>query len=57
VELWGEGRGLLTLKRFKKQVIRGTNDVTLPQEMYNYDDSRLYIEIPENELLNNPNIN
>ena len=54
--MWGEGRGLLTMKRFKKSVVRGGNDFAYPGKTINYDDSRLYFEIPENELTNNPNI-
>lgn len=56
LEMWGEGRGLLTMKRFKKSVVRGGNDFAYPGKTISYDDSRLYFEIPENELTNNPNI-
>lgn len=55
VEMWGEGRGLITLKRFKKTATRGTNDATaLAGKSYSYDDSRLYFNVPENEINNNP---
>lgn len=57
VELWGEGRGLMTLKRFKKTAVRGNNDAARAGGyQYNWDDSRLYFEIPERETTNNPNI-
>lgn len=54
VEMWGEGRGLMTMKRFKKSVTRGSNDAARPGQTYGYDDSRLYFEIPEREITNNP---
>lgn len=56
VEMWGEGRGLMTLKRFKKSVTRGSNDKARAGQTYGYDDSRLYFEIPEREVTNNPYI-
>lgn len=56
VEMWGEGRGLMTMKRFKKTVVRGSNDYAYPGVSISYDDSRLYFEIPENEITNNPNL-
>jgi hypothetical protein len=57
VEMWGEGRGLLTMKRFKQTVTRGGNDFAYPGQSFGYDDARFYFEIPEREQLNNPNIN
>lgn len=56
VEMWGEGRGLMTMKRFKKAVVRGENDFAWPGTSISYDDERLYFEIPENETTNNPNL-
>ncbi|MDH6312310.1 hypothetical protein M2137_001080 [Parabacteroides sp. PFB2-10] len=56
VEMWGEGRGLLTMKRFKKTVVRGANDFAYKGESFSYDDSRFYFEIPEREITNNPNL-
>lgn len=56
LEMWGEGRGLMTMKRFKKTVTRGSNDFAYPGTAISYDDSRLYFEIPENEITNNPNL-
>ena len=45
----------MTLKRFKKTATRGTNDATaLAGTSYSYDDSRLYFNVPENEINNNP---
>ncbi|WP_276879555.1 RagB/SusD family nutrient uptake outer membrane protein [Bacteroides heparinolyticus] len=56
VEMWGEGRGLMTMKRFKKDVTRGSNDFAYPGETIKYDDPRLYFAIPEREIINNPMI-
>lgn len=56
VEMWGEGRGLMTMKRFKKDVVRGSNDATAKaNQTINWNDSRLYFNIPEREITNNPN--
>lgn len=56
VEMWGEGRGLLTMKRFKKSVVRGTNDFAYPGKTISYDDNRLVFQLPDNEIVNNTNI-
>lgn len=56
LELWAEGRGLLTLKRFQKSVTRCTEDAMLPGQTYDYTDTRLTFSIPENEIINNPNL-
>ena len=56
VEMWGEGRGLMTMKRFKKDVVRGSNDATAKRgQTIKWNDSRLYFNIPEREITNNPN--
>ena len=56
VEMWGEGRGLMTMKRFKKTVTRGSNDASPNKNMsISYTDDRLYFQVPQNELNNNPN--
>lgn len=56
LEMWGEGRGLMTMKRFKKTVTRGMNDYAWPGTEISYEDDRLYFEIPDNEITNNPNL-
>ncbi len=57
MEFWGEGRSLLTLKRFKKSMTRPANDyygsVTATGAIP-YNDKRLYFSIPDKELENNP---
>lgn len=54
VEMWAEGKGLLTMKRFEKSMTRGANNFALSEQTISWDDSRLYFEIPQNEILNNP---
>ena len=56
VEMWAEGRGLLTLKRFHKSMVRGENNYALTGETISFEDSRLIFEIPEREITNNPNL-
>lgn len=56
VELWAEGRALLTMKRYKKTITRCEEDAMLPGRTYKYDDSRLIFSIPEREINNNPNL-
>ncbi len=57
IELWGEGKAYMAMKRNKANVIRGANHlfedgVTIP-----YNDPRLTFVIPQAEVLNNPNLN
>ena len=56
LELWAEGRGLLTMKRFQKSITRCAEDAMLPGQTYDYKDERLTFKIPENEIINNPNL-
>ncbi|MCK0122778.1 RagB/SusD family nutrient uptake outer membrane protein [Gelidibacter sp. F2691] len=57
IELWGEGKSYLALKRFKKSTTRGTNHLSNVGQTLPYDDERLTFEIPESEIQNNPFIN
>ncbi len=57
MEFWGEGRSLLTLKRFKKDMTRPANDYynnVTSAGAIPYNDKRLYFSIPDKELENNP---
>lgn len=54
IEMWGEGKSLVAMKRFKATVTRGTNHVDLAGATYAYNDSRMVYEIPEDEVNNNP---
>lgn len=55
VELWGEGRSLFTMKRFKSSITRSTLSHALKGETYSYNDERLLFKAPTNEVTNNPN--
>lgn len=57
IELWGEGKSYLALKRNKGTVTRGPNHLTFVGEEINYDDDRLSLEIPQSEIQNNTFIN
>ena len=56
VEMWGEGRTLFAVKRYKKTVQRAANHVLHPGESFAYNYERMIFEIPENEQINNPNL-
>ncbi|WP_407403393.1 RagB/SusD family nutrient uptake outer membrane protein [Chryseobacterium sp.] len=55
IEFWGEGKSYFALKRNKATVTRGTNHRFLAGQSFSYDDERLYMKIPQQEVLNNPN--
>lgn len=54
IELWGEGRSLMTMKRFKKAVTRSPRSKYLPGVKVEYSDPRLVFEYPDREIANNP---
>ncbi len=54
IELWGEGKAYLALKRNKRTAIRGANHLTFVGVPISYDDERMTFEIPEAEIQNNP---
>lgn len=54
IEMWGEGRSLLTMKRFKKSIQRSAASMAYPNVTINYDDERLYFETPQSVIQNNP---
>jgi len=56
IELWGEGKSYLALKRNQGTVVRGANHLTFVGEPIPYDDEKLTFEIPEAEILYNPAI-
>ena len=55
IEMWGEGKAYLALKRFEETVVReghiDYNDVPIP-----YNDTRLTFEIPYQEIQDNVNL-
>lgn len=57
IELWGEGKSYLAMKRNKATVTRGDNHLSLVGEAIPYNDERFQFEIPQFEIQNNPFIN
>lgn len=57
IELWGEGKSYLAMKRNKATVTRGANHLSNVGIPIPYNDDRLTFEIPQSEVQNNPFIN
>lgn len=57
IELWGEGKSYLAMKRNKATVTRGPNHLYEAGNSFPYNDSKLTFSIPQAEVLNNPNLN
>ncbi len=57
IELWGEGKSYLAMKRNQATIRRGPNHLSFVGTDISYDDERLTFEIPELEIQNNPFIN
>jgi starch-binding outer membrane protein, SusD/RagB family len=57
IELWGEGKSYLAMKRNKATIRRGDNHLSFVGVAIPYDDERLTFEIPEQEIQDNPFIN
>lgn len=57
IELFGEGKSYLAMKRFKATVTRGSNHLTHVGTPIPYNDDRLTWVIPLSEIQNNPFIN
>lgn len=57
IELWGEGKSYLAMKRNQATIVRGPNHLSFVGTPIDYDDERLTFEIPELEIQNNPFIN
>tara|TARA_R110002049_G_scaffold170035_1_gene336623 strand:+ start:3197 stop:4717 length:1521 start_codon:yes stop_codon:yes gene_type:complete len=54
IELWGEGKSFLAMKRNKATVTRGANHIFFAGNAYSYNDESLQFEIPLDEIQNNP---
>lgn len=54
IELWGEGKSYLAMKRNKATITRGSNHLSNKGKSYAYDANELTFPIPEEEVLNNP---
>ncbi|MBS1639449.1 MAG: RagB/SusD family nutrient uptake outer membrane protein [Bacteroidetes bacterium] len=57
VELWGEGKTYLAMKRLQEPVVRGVNHLFYAGQTFPSTDSKLTMVIPQAEVLNNPNLN
>ena len=57
IELYGEGKSYLAMKRNKATIQRGSNHLSNVGTPISYDDDRLTFEIPQSEIQNNPFIN
>jgi len=55
IELWGEGKSYLAMKRNKATIKRGPNHLFFAGQSFNSDDDRLTYDIPQAEINNNPN--
>ena len=55
IELWGEGKSYLAMKRFKATTVRGSNHQNIVVGLsIKYNDPRLTFSIPQSEIQNNP---
>jgi len=57
IELWGEGKAYLAMKRNKATITRGSNHLFEAGNSFAYNDPKLTFVIPQAEVLNNPNLN
>jgi hypothetical protein len=57
IELFGEGKSYLAMKRDKATIVRGSNHLSFVGVAIPYDDPRLTFKIPQSEIQNNPYIN
>ncbi|KFF27921.1 RagB/SusD family nutrient uptake outer membrane protein [Chryseobacterium vrystaatense] len=55
LELWGEGKAYMAMKRNQGTMVRGANHKFLVGVPIQYDDNRMYFKIPQSEVDNNPN--
>ena len=56
IELWGEGKTYLAVKRLERTITLPENHLSLPGETIPYNADELSFEIPQSEIQNNPNI-
>ena len=56
IEFWGEGKSYLAMKRNKATIKRGPNHLFFAGQSFLYNDDRLTLEIPQQEVNNNPNL-
>ena len=56
LELWGEGQSYYIMKRRRETRTRGSNWLDFKGVSFTHDDERLTFEIPQDEIVGNPNI-
>jgi len=54
IELWGEGKSYLAMKRNKATITRGSNHVFHAGASFQHNADELTLEIPQSEIQNNP---
>ncbi len=54
IELWGEGKAYLLVKRNQATIVRGTNHLSFVGVPIPYNDDKLTFPIPQAEIQNNP---
>lgn len=57
IELWGEGKSYLAMKRNKATITRGSNWLDFAGESFSHNNEDLTFEIPEEEIRDNPLLN
>lgn len=57
LEFWGEGKAYLAMKRNKATNTRGSNHLFFAGESFPYNADELTFPIPQQEVINNPNLN
>lgn len=57
LEFWGEGKSYLAMKRNKATTTRGANHLFNAGESFPYNADELTFPIPQQEVINNPNLN
>lgn len=57
IEMWGEGKAYLAMKRNKATVKRGSNHLEHAGQSFPYNADELTFDIPQAEVLNNPFLN
>lgn len=57
IEFWGEGKSYLAMKRNKATITRGDNHLYFAGQSFQYNDDKLTLDIPQQEVTNNPFIN
>lgn len=56
LELYGEGKSYFAMKRNKRTITRGTNHLYFAGKVYKSTDEGLTLSVPQQEVINNPNL-